>query len=157
GSRMAGLAKEIRFMKPLVPGPEPWSRRAFTLIELLVVIAIIGILIALLLPAVQKVREAAHRAKCSNNIKQLVLACHNFDNANGRLPPAIGAVTGTWIDLLNGGVPTATAVGTTFFHLLPHTEEDNLYKSMVCTDTGTYAVFKGLQYPDYNYQFAKPV
>jgi prepilin-type N-terminal cleavage/methylation domain-containing protein/prepilin-type processing-associated H-X9-DG protein len=102
--------------------PSP-SRRGFTLIELLVVIAIIAILIGLLLPAVQKLREAAARMHCSNNLKQLALACHSYADGNGGLP------AGVYMRNYNDN-PTSNEVGPNWaVMLLPYFEQDNLYKA----------------------------
>src|ERR1051325_315140 len=84
-------------------------RAGFTLIELLVVIAIIGVLIGLLLPAVQKVREAANRTKCENSLKQIALACHTYHDSYLNFP---------------GGGPTF------FVPLLPYLEQGNLYQQL---------------------------
>jgi prepilin-type N-terminal cleavage/methylation domain-containing protein len=114
------------------------KRLGFTLIELLVVIAIIAILVGLLLPAVQKVRAAAARTKCINQLKQTVLACHAYNDANNGLPPTYGAQTNI------AYAPT----GSTFWFLLPFMEQQNLYNqaNYTSTNTGTFGTYVGYAY-----------
>jgi prepilin-type N-terminal cleavage/methylation domain-containing protein len=91
------------------------ARRGFTLFELLVVLALLILLFGLLLPAVQKIREAASRISCANNMKQMALAMHDFYSTNEKLPPAVGAF------------PNAASDGTFHFYVLPFIEQDNVY------------------------------
>ncbi|NLY02962.1 MAG: DUF1559 domain-containing protein [Rhodopirellula sp.] len=124
--------------------------KAFTLVELLVVIAIIGILIALLLPAVQAAREAARRSQCSNNLKQLGLALHNYHDSFGSFPPG-----GLWAY----GNPWPPAVwpgpnperGSTLVHLLPFMEQSALYDAINFTSNASVhtQLVNGVQVEDH--------
>jgi prepilin-type N-terminal cleavage/methylation domain-containing protein len=112
-----------------IPASSAWSRRGFTLVELLVVIAIIAILIGLLLPAVQKVRDAAARTQCSNNLHQLGLALHNYEGAMGHLPPAFRAtVPPAW-----AGLPAYFFSWSALAELNPYLEQTNIYNTMDLT------------------------
>jgi prepilin-type N-terminal cleavage/methylation domain-containing protein len=122
------------------------SRRlGFTLVELLVVIAIIGILVGLLLPAVQKVREAAQRSSCSNNLKQVGLAAHNYHDANLVLPPGyLGLKYDTdsadWSSAPPGSKNNAAAQWFgVLIYLLPYLEQDNIYAA-VTSSTNVAAI-----------------
>jgi prepilin-type N-terminal cleavage/methylation domain-containing protein len=105
----------------------PAGRHGFTLVELLVVIAIIGVLIGLLLPAVQAARESARRVSCSNNVKQLTLAAASYEGSKGNFPPQLG-----W----SSGREGAGGFGTWFFHVLPYAELNAIYELTVVTPFG---------------------
>ena len=115
-------------------------RSAFTLLELLVVIAIIGVLLGLLLPAVQKVRSAAANAQCKANLKQIALAAANYESANGVLPPGLNVSPNSTPPYPQYvlKMPLAGPYTGCLAYLLPYIEQDNVYKELVAFDPGLF-------------------
>src|SRR4051794_12639029 len=114
----------------------------FTLIELLVVIAIIAVLIGLLLPAVQKVREAANRSKCTNNLKQIGLALHNYHSANSKFPAGWYGSEVNTATLNQFNVKAQTRPWAWSVYILPYMEQDNLFRRLNPTTNTLPDVFQ---------------
>jgi prepilin-type N-terminal cleavage/methylation domain-containing protein/prepilin-type processing-associated H-X9-DG protein len=106
------------------------QRSGFTLIELLVVIAIIGVLVGLLLPAVQKVREAANRTQCLNNLHQIALASHNYQSAFGKFPPGLNVSPKSVANGYTAGAPVSGPYTGVLGYLLPYMEQDNVFQQL---------------------------
>jgi prepilin-type N-terminal cleavage/methylation domain-containing protein len=123
-----------------------WKRRGFTLIELLVVIAIIAVLIGLLLPAVQKVRAAADRIKCANNLHQLSIALHNYHDTNGSFPPSSDANPDGWPTGQNQGWQKYWMLSW-HTRIMPFVEQDNVWKQMDQQESNTALSIPGRFYP----------
>lgn len=107
------------------------KQTGFTLVELLAVIAIIGILIGMLLPAVQSVREAARRVQCKNNVRQIGFALHNYESSFMMFPAGfVSQVTGTWSGIGNEGIPEIGPGWSFFATILPHLEQESLHETI---------------------------
>ncbi|HKI34024.1 MAG TPA: DUF1559 domain-containing protein [Gemmataceae bacterium] len=126
------------------------SRRGFTLVELLVVIAIIAVLIGLLVPAVQKVRDAAARISCANNLAQLGKASHNYASANGTLPPGFLGTSPNLTDGNVGNIFSAQNVGV-LGQLLPFMEQDPIYQEMMSGVPSDYLSYTKVYAPWWAY------
>src|SRR5437660_1248865 len=124
---LSGCSGSYPFLSrsPRMGRPRIRRRPAFTLIELLVVIAILAVLIGLLLPAVQKVRESAANSQCKNNLHQIGVACHTYHETQKCLPPGYTATT----PYVDGATDTSPGWGWAAY-LLPHLEQDNLYRQL---------------------------
>jgi prepilin-type N-terminal cleavage/methylation domain-containing protein len=126
-------------------------RSGFTLIELLVTLAILSVLLGLLLPAVQKVREAAARTQCCSNLKQIALASHNYADVHGVLPPG---QLGPYPDIGIGVPPFNAQFVGVFVYLLPYIEQDNTYRLLLQDLPGDYLNPTSVYPPWWNYASA---